>query len=82
MLRLVVLLFVVTLSRGKPVNQYTKKDLLEMVQRAIKEGVEKSFETAQSIVASEFDAWQDMIKKDEYKTSRIPTGNHTFSFSF
>lgn len=76
---LVLILSVASLTMGKPLNNglYSKKDILELSQQAVKEGVERTLKAASEKIASEFDNLEYNIKINDYKSDKSMKGIFT-----
>lgn len=77
---LVLILALASLAMGKPLNNglYNKKDLLELSQQAVKEGVERTLKAASEKIASEFDKLEFNIKINDYKSEKSLKGIFVF----
>lgn len=72
----VLFISVASLVMGKPLNNdlYSKKDLLELSQQAVREGVERTLKAASEKIASEFDILEYNIKMNNYKSDKSIKG--------
>ena len=80
MVRLLVLVFMVaSFAMGIPLNNdlYNKKDILELSQQAVREGVERTLKSASEKIVSEFDNLEYNIKMNNYKSKKSIKGIFT-----
>ena len=80
MVRLLVLVFMVaSFAMGIPLNNdlYNKKDILELSQQAVREGVERTLKSASEKIVSEFDNLEYNIKMSNYKSKKLIKGIFT-----